>query len=61
MLLGGRRWIAGRLDAALATLATTAARAAEDVGAPLCGDVPTPTAADEQDSGRRVHRSPVHR
>jgi hypothetical protein len=38
LLLGGRRCIAGRLDTALATLATTAARAVEDVVAPAAAD-----------------------
>lgn len=37
LLLGGRRWIARRLDRALATLAMTCARVAEDVVAAPAG------------------------
>ena len=44
LLLGGRRWIARRLDRALATLAMTSVRVAEDVVAPPAATpvVPTP-------------------
>jgi hypothetical protein len=43
LLLGGRRWIARRLDTALATLAITSVRVAEDVVATLAREVvPTP-------------------
>jgi len=43
LLLGGRRWIARRLDTALATLAITSVRVAEDVVATLAPEiVPTP-------------------
>jgi hypothetical protein len=46
LLLGGRRWIARRLERTLATLATASARVAEDVVTPLAADVvPTPPAA----------------
>jgi hypothetical protein len=46
LLLGGRRWIARRLDTALAGLATTSACVAEDVlAAPPTTDVaPVPDA-----------------
>jgi hypothetical protein len=43
LLLGGRRWIARRLDTALATLAITSVRVAEDVVATLAPEaVPAP-------------------
>jgi hypothetical protein len=43
LLLGGRRWIARRLDTALATLAITSVRVAEDVVATSAPEVvPTP-------------------
>lgn len=43
LLLGGRRWIARRLDMALATLAVTSVRVVEDVvGTPAPEAVPTP-------------------
>jgi hypothetical protein len=46
LLLGGRRWIARRLDTALATLAITSVRVAEDVVAtPAPEAVPTPNTA----------------
>jgi hypothetical protein len=62
LLLGGRRWIARRLEIALATLATTCARVAEDVGAPPAADVgPTPPAAGEQDSPVQADHAPIHR
>ncbi len=49
MVLGGRRWIARRLDAALATLATTSARVAEDVVAtPAAHVTPRSDARDRQ-------------
>ena len=50
LLLGGRRWIARRLDVALATLATTAAHVAEDLVAPPAHGAPptTTTRAGEQ-------------
>ena len=49
LLLGGRRWIARRLDVALATLATTAAHVAEDLLAPpATGAPPDTTRAGEQ-------------
>lgn len=51
LLLGGRRWIARQLDLALATLATTSARVAEDYAAPPTADgAPRPDAANKKDS-----------
>jgi hypothetical protein len=62
LLLGGRRWITRRLELALATLATTAARVAEDVVATPAGiAVPTPPAAGEQDSSLQACHAPIHR
>ena len=50
LLLGGRRWIAKRLDIALATLAQTAARVAEDFVALSAADVvPSAAAGGKQD------------
>jgi hypothetical protein len=61
MLLGGRRWIARRLETALATLATTSARVAEDVVAPpMAGFVPTPPPGAEQDSPVEACHAPTH-
>ena len=51
LLLGGRRWIARRLDAMLATLATTSARVAEHFVAATAANVaPTPDARGTQQS-----------
>jgi hypothetical protein len=62
VLLGGRRWIARRLETTLATLATTAARAAEDVvAAPAADIVATPPAAREQDVQLQAGHAPIHR
>lgn len=55
LLLGGRRWIARRLDAILATLATTSARVAEHfVAATAANAAPAPDA-------RASQRPPVDR
>jgi hypothetical protein len=61
LLLGGRRWITRRLEIALATLATTSARVAEDVVAPPADVVPTPLAAGEQDFPLQACHAPIHR
>jgi hypothetical protein len=61
LLLGGRRWIARRLEMALATLATTCARVAEDVVARPAADVVTSPAAGEQDSPVESCHAPIHR
>jgi hypothetical protein len=58
LLLGGRRWIARRLDMALATLATTAARFAENVVAPDV--VPTPD-GHADDVAPQAHHALIHR
>ncbi len=48
LLCGGRRWIARRIERALATLATTSARVAEDLVAPAAArNVPAATAATQ--------------
>jgi hypothetical protein len=68
LLLGGRRWIARRLDIALATLATTAARVAEELVAPPALDAPAsmsaradePTARAATPAGERA-RTPARR
>jgi hypothetical protein len=61
LLLGGRRWIARRLETTLATLATASARVAEDVLTPPAADVvPTPPATGEQDAPVQAH-APIHR
>lgn len=53
LLLGGRHWIARRLDATLATLATTSARFAEDlIALPAAADLPArPTALQQPTVG----------
>jgi hypothetical protein len=56
LLLGGRRWIARRLDTALATLATTSARVAEDVPA-----APAPDVVPAPDGHATNDRAPIHR
>lgn len=61
LLLGGRRWIARRLQTALATLATTCARVAEDVVARPAADVVTSPAAGEQHSPVESRHAPIHR
>jgi hypothetical protein len=62
MLLGGRRPIARRLETALATLATTCARVAEDVAAPTAARVePTPSPPTEQDSPVEASHGPIDR
>jgi hypothetical protein len=61
LLLGGRRWITRRLEMALATLATTCARVAEDVLAHPAADVVTSPAAGEQDSPVESRHAPIHR
>jgi hypothetical protein len=61
LLLGGRRWIARRIDTALATLATAAARTVEEVVAPAAADVvPTSPAASGQDSAVEAGHAPIH-
>jgi hypothetical protein len=51
LLLGGRRWIARRLDMVLATLATASARVAESfVSLPPADVSPAPTTAGRQDA-----------
>ncbi len=51
LLLGGRGWIARQLDLALATLATTSARVAEDCAAPPAADgASRPDITNEKDS-----------
>src|SRR4051812_15997971 len=62
LLLGGRRWIARRLDKALATLVTTAARAVEDVvPTPALDIVPTPSACVTEDAPQQAELAPIHR
>jgi hypothetical protein len=62
LLLGGRRWIARRLDLALATLATTAARVAEDVVAlPASDDVLPPTAEATRHPSVAAGRATINR
>jgi hypothetical protein len=61
LLLGGRRWIARRLEMALAMLATTCARVAEDVVARPAADGVTSPAAGEQDSPVASCHAPIHR
>jgi hypothetical protein len=61
LLLGGRRWITRRLEMALATLATTCARVAEDVVAHPAADVVTSPAAGEQDCAVESRHAPIHR
>jgi hypothetical protein len=61
LLLGGRRWITHRLEIVLATLATTSARAAEQVVAtPTAAVVPTPPAAGEQHFPLPACHAPIH-
>jgi hypothetical protein len=60
LLLGGRRWIARRLETTLATLATTCARVAEDVVARPAADVVTSPAAGEQHSTMQAEHAPIH-
>jgi hypothetical protein len=61
LLLGGRRWIARRLDTILATLATSAARAVEEVVAPPAPDVlPTSPPANGQHSLLKAGHAPIH-
>jgi hypothetical protein len=60
LLLGGRRWIAQRVETALATLATTCARVAEDVVARPAADVVTSPAAPEQNSTMQAEHAPIH-
>ena len=62
LLLGGRRWIARRLDMALAILATTAARVAENVVAPPAPDVvPTPDGRSANDAALEADHASIHR
>jgi hypothetical protein len=62
LVLGGRRWIARRLDMALSTLATTSVRVAEDVVAPArSGVVPTRPARVEHDAPVEAGLTPIHR
>jgi hypothetical protein len=62
LLLGGRRWIARRLDTALATLATTAARAVEDVvPTPALDILPTPNACVPEDAPQQAEPAAIHR
>lgn len=58
LLLGGRRWIAHRLDAALAALATTCARVAEDVA--IAPSPPTTDTARHKHPARDAHPTPSH-
>jgi hypothetical protein len=60
LLLGGRRWIARRLQTALAKLATTCARVAEEVVARPAADVLTSPAAREQDFPVQAEHAPIH-
>ena len=61
VLLGGR-WIAGRLEIALATLATRAAHAAEDLRAlPAAAVVPPSSARCKTASVSQANRVAVHR
>ena len=62
LLLGGRRWIARRLDTVLATLATTAARVAEDVvTTPPTVVVHTPDPSAKTDRAPKADHAPIHR
>lgn len=62
LLLGGRRWIARRLDATLATLATTSARVAEHCVAATAANVaPTPDARGTQQSPVEAAHAAIHR
>jgi hypothetical protein len=61
LLLGGRRWITRRLETALAMLATTCARVAEEVVARPAPDVVPSPAAGEQDSPVQEGRVTIHR
>ena len=62
LLLGGRRWIARRLDTTLATLATTAARVAEDgVTTPATIVVPTPNPSAKTDRALKPDHAQIHR
>lgn len=53
VVLGGRRWLARRVDDALARLGQACARAAEDVR-PAPAPVPAPAAAPAADCARRT-------
>jgi hypothetical protein len=60
LLLGGRRWIARRLDTALATLALTSVRVAEDVVTmPAPEVVPTPSACHTTTSPLPAEPAPI--
>jgi hypothetical protein len=62
LLLGGRRWIARRLDMALATLATTAACVAEQAVAPPAPDVvSTPEGRGGNDAALQADAALIHR
>jgi hypothetical protein len=54
LVLGGRRWLARRLDDALARLGRICARAAEDV---VPAPAPAPVAAPGADCSRRTRRT----
>jgi hypothetical protein len=56
LLLGGRRWLARRVDEAVARLGRACARAAEDV-APAPALAPAPVAASAVDCSRRTRRA----
>jgi len=60
LLLGGRRWIAHRLDAALAALATTCARVAEDVAVEPSPS-PSPDTARHEHPARDAHPTATQR